>query len=125
MHRLTAFFRDQLQQLQARYIGERILLPVSAEERIVQRGLQRCTQCGLCAIANPAFARLVPEFHRSPAVFAVAMSRSQPEFNFAADLLRQLAGQKIDNRICPQGVPLQEAVELMDKRIRELGNPPA
>ncbi len=107
---------DQLLKFYANYAGDRIQ-PITAEERVVQLGLQRCTQCGLCAIANPAFAKLTGEFYRSPALIPISLSRSQPEFSYAAELVRQLAGQKIDNRICPQGVPLQEAVELMTRRM--------
>lgn len=114
---------DQL-ALFTSYYREDGILPTSPAERNVQRGLQRCIHCGLCAFDNPVFLRMQSEYNLSPATLAIALSRSQPEFAFAEDWVSALETVQVSPAACPQGVPLQAAVELIRQKITELTRKP-
>jgi len=111
--------RDDFRLFLDNYRDDR-LLGVTEMERELQFRLGRCIGCGLCAFENDLASKVRARLDLSPAELALALSRSQPEFGDAVQWLDETDLGEISSALCPQAVPLDQAVTFIRTKFEEL-----
>ena len=95
------------------------LLPISAEERALLRGAERCIRCGLCDAQPDAE---VTRAFQGPSFIPVAYTRATPHLRDLGNALREVneAQLLVGEAVCPTRVPLAALATYLRRKFDEL-----
>ncbi len=110
--------RTGREQFLANYAAEG-LLPITAEERALLRGAERCICCGLCD-AQPGAE--VTRAYQGPSFIPVAYTRATPHLREMGSALREVnqAQLLLGEAVCPTRVPLVALATYLRRKFDEL-----
>ncbi len=95
------------------------LLALTAADRVLMEGWQRCTGCGLCEVVCPDLRLVVAGRHVGPSLWATAYPRdftALGDFGDAATTILQSGeGLRAGESICPEEVPLMDIVGFLER----------
>ncbi len=108
-------YRQFLEQ----YLPDR-LLPLSSSDKTWLIRFSQCLNCGLCDAACPALRTSAREVFPGPSYLLTTFSRSIPDFPAVRLDSHICEGCDACQRICPNHVPVKEALEFIEAKAREL-----
>ena len=95
------------------------MLPISAEERALLRGAERCIRCGLCDAQPEAE---VTGAYQGPSFIPIAYTRATPHLREIGGALREVneAQLLLGEAVCPTRVPLAALATYLRRKVDEL-----
>jgi succinate dehydrogenase/fumarate reductase-like Fe-S protein len=110
------FHKTGYRQFMENYRADR-LLPLSTVDKDWLLRFSRCFNCGLCDSACPALLTVPREEFPGPSYLVTTLARSTPDF-WAARLDFSLCeGCRRCEEICPNQVPVKEALEFIEAKM--------
>ena len=97
------------------------LLPLSSSDKNWLLKFSDCINCGFCDTACPALKQYPREIFPGPSYLLTTFSRSMPDFSYVDLDTSVCAGCDECARVCPNRVPVREALEFIEAKVRVLG----
>lgn len=105
--------RGGYRQFLANYAGEN-LLPMSTADKTWLLRFSGCFNCGYCDTACTALQKFPREVFPGPSALLTTFSRSMPDFSFVGLDFSICEGCIECQRVCPNQVPVKEALEFIE-----------
>ena len=109
---LFAGRKDQEKQFIRNFLGDNLTFFTHKEYEIIDR-LANCTMCGLCSYENPILSDGDPKYFLRPYEISTLLSRSQPDYVYIDNLIKELYKYDWENVNCPYDVPYKEGLNLI------------
>lgn len=97
------------------------LLPLSSTDKTWLLKFSACFNCGFCDTACPALKSHSRDSFPGPSYLLTTFSRSMPDFPFVDVDASVCEGCDECARVCPNQVPVREALEYIEAKQRALG----
>ncbi len=95
------------------------LIPLSVLDRDWLDSFSQCLNCGLCDLVCPALRTVERRKFPGPSYLATTLTRSTPDFPFV-DLNFSLCQDcEQCQSVCPNRVPIKEALEFIEAKLQE------
>lgn len=95
------------------------LLALTAADRVLMEGWQRCTGCGLCEVVSPDLRQIIEGRHIGPSLWATAYPRDFTALGEFGGVTAKIAqggeGWREAEAICPEEVPLIDIVGFLSR----------
>ena len=95
------------------------LVPLSHVDKTWLLRFSRCLNCGICDTACPALGTMTREQFPGPSYLVTTLSRSTADFWAAGIDLSHCEGCRLCESVCPNQVPVKEALEFIEAKALE------